>query len=360
MTVASPHVTNADIGRFLRRTLPAADLVRFSDHLAECVDCRRRAGAPIDPMVVAAAFADGPGFDEDAHVPEADIHAFVEGRLDGDRREAISAHLEACPACADDIRDLTAFAATFGRASGRRRSPWTYGVLAAAAVVVVAAGTGLIWRSSRGSSGTPLASSEGGALDGVNAAQVRDALASGRLSLPPEIAQLTGRQGTLLGSGDGVQWGVVSPVGTAVLDMRPMLRWTPAPESPSYIVTLQDQSTGETVSSPPLQRTEWMPGQPLVRGHTYSWQVAAGGRREIVAPRPPDPPARFVVADEATAIRLEHLAASPLARGILYANAGLLDDAERELQASATAGQDTTLVNGFLAQLRQARVPSGR
>ena len=64
-----------------------------------------------------------------------------------------------------------------------------------------------------------------------------------------------------------------------------------------------------------------------------------------------------MIADAATAVRLEHLPASPLVRGVLYANAGLLDDADREFRTIGATDQGADRVDAFLAQLRQARAP---
>jgi hypothetical protein len=119
-------------------------------------------------------------------------------------------------------------------------------------------------------------------------------------------------------------------------------------------VTVQD-SSGHSFDSPPLPTTSWTPDRALARGEQYTWQVAATTHdREIVAPAPPAPRARFAVVTAPEAARLEHVSASPLARGILYAEAGLLDDAERELTA-ATSTPDGDLARAFLTQVRQAR-----
>ena len=121
-------------------------------------------------------------------------------------------------------------------------------------------------------------------------------------------------------------------------------------------MTLQDQSYGETMNSPPLPRTQWAPERPLERGRTYAWQVAASaGGKEDVAPKPPAPPARFTVADASDAVRLERLPASHLVRGVLYANAGLLDDAERELAALSVQNPNSEVADRLLKQIRGFR-----
>ena len=177
--MASTHVTDAEIERFRRRQLPADALVRFGDHLASCADCRNRVTQG-DRPAASAALQEGLGIGEDDHVPESEIQAFVDGDLDGERRAEISAHLAQCPACAEEVRDLSEFVAEFHR-SARPPSPWMYGTFAAAAVLVLAVGAAMFWRGTN----APVvarADIEGvSALGPADAAGVRDALESGRL-----------------------------------------------------------------------------------------------------------------------------------------------------------------------------------
>jgi hypothetical protein len=141
-----------------------------------------------------------------------------------------------------------------------------------------------------------------------------------------------------------------------VLTDRPSLQWTPLSGAATYVVTMQDEATGETLSSPTLRDHTWSPDASLKRGHTYLWQVAASSSGiETVAPKPPDPPAKFFVASAENASRLAKIPASPLVRGILYANAGLVDDAERELAAEAAQNPSSDVVRRFLTQLRASR-----
>ncbi len=142
-----------------------------------------------------------------------------------------------------------------------------------------------------------------------------------------------------------------------VLETRPTLRWSPLPGATIYVVTLQDQATGQAISSVSLTRTEWVPDQALTRGTTYAWQVAASGSggAETVVPRPPDPPARFRVLGASDAEHFQTLPASHLVRGVLYANAGLLDDAERELAALSAQNPNSEVADRLLMQIRGFR-----
>ena len=193
-----------------------------------------------------------------------------------------------------------------------------------------------------------------GALTPSNGERVREAVQTGRLSLPSTLSELNGRESPLMGTANAPEFRLLAPLGTVVLDTRPMLRWTPVAGATTYIVTLQDQATGQAVSSAPLARTEWVPERPLTRGVTYVWQVAGSvaGGTETVAPRPPAPPARFRVLESEAADQLQTLPASHLVRGVLYANAGLMADAERELAALSAQNPNSEVADNLLKQIR--------
>jgi len=170
------------------------------------------------------------------------------------------------------------------------------------------------------------------------------------------LADLRGRTGTLMGDLHDVPLRLISPVGTAVMEDRPSLRWTAVPGASAYVVTVQDQSTGATIDSSPVRDAAWTPSAPLPRGHTYLWQVSTSlNGQAIVAPRPPAPPARFFVIGAEDAARLAGAPASHLVRGILYASAGLLDEADRELTALSAENPDSRVVGTLLKEVRATR-----
>ena len=370
--MAPTHVTEADIERFRGWQLPADLLVPFADHLAVCSDCRRRVAERSDAAAAGVSLQEALGVGGDDHVAESEIQAFVDGGLDSDRRREIATHLAGCPACAEEVHDLRGFAAQFGRPAWFQ-GPWTYGALAAAAVLVIGVAITLLSRAQgprpvaaiaalTDATGVVTLDSRGslagvGALPPADRDRVREALESGHLSVPSTLSELNGRRGALLGPADTPAFHPVTPIGTVVLADRPTLKWTPLSEATTYIVTLQDQSTGETMNSPPVPRAEWAPERPLTRGGIYAWQVAGSTNtgREIVAPKPPEPPAMFKVADASEADRLERLPASHLVRGVLYANAGLLDDAERELAALSVQNPNSEVADRLLKQIRGFR-----
>jgi hypothetical protein len=143
-------------------------------------------------------------------------------------------------------------------------------------------------------------------------------------------------------------------VGVVVEEDRPVLRWRSVPEAHRYVVTLSDARGGRLLSSPPLTTTEWTP-PPLPRGQSYLWQVVADiPSGTTAAPRPPEPEARFRVLDLASLQSLDEARRVPshLVLGVLYARAGLVADAERELRALATLNPSASLPEVLLADLR--------
>jgi hypothetical protein len=146
------------------------------------------------------------------------------------------------------------------------------------------------------------------------------------------------RKGDTLLSVDagGASFSLVGPVGKIVRDVQPTLSWTPLEGAASYVVTIRDSQARTIATSGVISTTAWRVTQPLRRGAVYSWQVlAVKGDAEAVSPPPNAPEARFKVMEEMVAQELEKAEQlrprSHLLMGVLYAGAGLLEEAEREL-----------------------------
>jgi hypothetical protein len=143
---------------------------------------------------------------------------------------------------------------------------------------------------------------------------------------------------TLLGQpAGGSSFRPLSPVGVVISNDRPTLRWKPLGGATSYMVTLFDADFNRIAKSESQAATEWRVTVPLRRGRVYSWEVTAlKDGQEITAPVAPAPRAQFKILESE---RLEELASlekqrpvSHLTLGVMYARAGLLDEAEREFQ----------------------------
>lgn len=168
--------------------------------------------------------------------------------------------------------------------------------------------------------------------------RVRAALQTGRLEHSPALAQLADPQSTLLSrSGNGLPFRLIGPLGQVVRSEQPTFRWRALAGTQSYTVTVTDADLNEIATSPPLHTTAWRISKPLKEGGTYSWQVTAvkDGVR-ITSPVLPAPQAKFKVIDRSTSEMLQQAQRtypdSHLTLGVLYAEAGLLDEAEQELR----------------------------
>lgn len=366
---SSAHVTDTDIQRFRRRELPGGALVVFADHLGSCDQCRERLANRREVAAAETSFDAAVGL-SDNHVPEDEVHAYVNGTLDAARRRWVDNHLERCTSCAEEIGDLQRFAGADHERRGGRGTWWYIGLAAAAALLLTAAVSGLFRTTPPPAimvlnDGTATISVDArgnvrqvAGLTPGDATRVQQALVSQQLTVPPDVAALAGTRGLLRGEASDTRFRVVAPVATAVLSDRPAFRWTAIADHAAYVVRLRDETTGIIISSPPVQNVEWTPDVPLTRGDTYVWQVEASvGGQESTTPTPPAPPAMFVVLNAADAARLTQAPASHLVRGILYANAGVLDDAEREFSELRTQNPSSEAVRHFVYQLEQARAP---
>lgn len=183
------------------------------------------------------------------------------------------------------------------------------------------------------------------------------AMRSGRLDPPWQIAGLAGSRPVLRGDAPAPpDFALRSPVATAVLDGRPAFRWTPLAGGETYQVRVFDSSLSPVAESGPLPGTEWRPSRPLPSG-IYVWQVVARRAGEDrIAPGPGSPPARFrvLLAEQARSIESDVKAAggSHLALGILYANHGLVVEAERELEQVVAANPRSATARSLLASVR--------
>jgi hypothetical protein len=193
---------------------------------------------------------------------------------------------------------------------------------------------------------------------------VKTVLATERVKTPPLLATLMTRRRTLMGAGRAADpYPLLSPVGTAVASERPTFRWRALEGATDYVVSVYDEKMNRVAASQPFQETDWTTTHPLKRGGIYTWQVrAARDGAEIRLPAPDLPNAKFMVIGTSTAQELERLerrrgayATSPLVLGILYANAGLIDEAEDAFEEVVRANPQSRLAGQLLNSLRAVR-----
>lgn len=330
-----------------------------------------RLAAALQAELGAGGPADEPDFET--------LAAYVDGTLDEVAREILETRLVDDPPLRAEVAELQALREQLAARPVARVLPFPArlalplsGLAAAAALVLALLAS---WRSGPALPGpspvqaqlsTPLpvaaerlrlADGNGaivlradGSLDGLPGLpedavrSLAAALGEGRLDLPARVTGLQGRAGVLMGApGPAARLRVLGPLGTSVRTVRPEFRWQGVAGARAYVVSIYGEDLSPVLRSPELvpSASSWLPSADLPRGRGYVWQVAAlvsGGRS--VAPAPPEPEARFhlLAADEAQRLerRLASAAGSRLARGVLLAQAGVLDEAEQafgELQA---------------------------
>ena len=153
------------------------------------------------------------------------------------------------------------------------------------------------------------------------------------------LAELDGGPAALRGNnGENKSFRLLAPVAKVLLETRPAFRWEALPDADGYRVFVLNGQGREVAASPdlPATKTVWQPATPLPAGATYTWAVVAlVAGKEVVAPAAASPEVKFhlLAAEQArTLIAGRRKTRSPLALGIMYARAGLLAEAERELQ----------------------------
>jgi len=184
--------------------------------------------------------------------------------------------------------------------------------------------------------------------------RVKAALETREVQISKTINELRDSSAPTMGGSVGGALALVGPAGAVVASRRPTFRWRPLKGATSYQITITDPAAGykEVVSSPQLQGRKWTADRPLERGRVYTWQITArAGDGEVKSTE-----AKFKVLDPAAAIELARVsriyAGRRLALGLLYAEAGLLDDAERELKALVVANPQSPIAKSLLRDLR--------
>ena len=280
------------------------------------------------------------------------LEAYVEGRLTDDQRAAIDRLAARSSIVAEDIADLRAIQDAIAHrpvvARNRRWVP-VAAVAALAASLLVA-----VWIARPVRVQAPVRVVK--QLTPREEAAVRLALTSGRITLPDSLALLRPGEGTLLGKAAPAAFRVQSPVGTAVIETRPLFTWDDA-AAEAYTVAVFDQNFSE-VARGRVTGTSWRPEVDLARDATYSWQVTAHrGSQNITEPQPPRPEARFRVVDVTTVNEVDELRRrldnQPLSLGVLLAERGLIADARVALMRAQSMPETADAARRLLESLDQ-------
>lgn len=320
--------------RFRRGALEPRELLEVDRHLAECETCAL-------PAADAAR-----GWDEalgGAHLTYDAMARYV----DGEGAEDVEPHLAMCAMCRDEVDDLRAIAAPPRPA--RRWLP----LAIAAALAGIALLLFLLMRPApsphvpvvtttpapptRQTPPTTTIAEERPAYDPA-LRPIADALIAGVVPSADLLRALRPAAGRERGGlADAGAFDVVAPVGVVLDDDRPRFRWSG--EARAFTVEIVDDRLQLVDTSGAVSANEWRPSRPLPRGRTLTWQVRredAGSSQ--IAPRPPDPPARFRIIASAAHEEIRD-ARSPLEAALLYAREGMLEEARANLRDVPSTGE---------------------
>lgn len=189
-----------------------------------------------------------------------------------------------------------------------------------------------------------------------NEQAIRNALLSERVTLPVSLRSLRGSNGTLMGS-EQQEFKLIAPIGSVIEADRPTLRWSALPGATSYTVMIYDESLAKAATSPAITSTEWTSPTSLARGKTYVWQVRAlKDGEEVVAPAASRSRAKFRVLEQSKLDEIRRAKStngnSHLMMGVVYAEAGLVEEAEREFVELVKANPQSATARKLLASVR--------
>jgi anti-sigma factor RsiW len=404
------HLSQKQVEDYSLHQLGAAELLAVSDHLGACEGCRVRVEGALSGDVAFLALHDE-AFSENgldsAHLTAGQTADYVDQSLAGEALQMVDDHLSGCEHCALAVADLRAFRNEIAPSLDRRYGPVSEGGwrqrfaslfkvgpvpafgAAALAVLVVATIAWLVWRTQGEkapevvavSSPTPpvsqpspspepslqpppaqevVAQLNDGEVPPAYQNRVKEVLTSQRIGRSSQLQGLTRPSSTLMGSNNQPEFSVLEPTGSVSLTDRPAFRWSEMEGATGYVVEVYDDQFKLAASSPQLTTRSWTIPQPLPRGKVYSWQVKAiKDGQEITWPRPPAPQAKFRILDQSKANELARArraySSSHLTLGLLYADAGLLREAEHEFRLLLRANPNSPLARTLLRQVQSLR-----
>ena len=204
-----------------------------------------------------------------------------------------------------------------------------------------------------------------GRISGISSEQftkkLRAALTNQTLEISADARRVKSSAGTLMGpSAAAAPFRLIGPVGRVVEMERPPFRWRPVQNADTYKVGVYDENFRLVIESPAVNAANWTPNVALPRGRILQWQVTAiVDGKEIVSPSRPAAEAKFKIVDAAAAAEIQHARRtagnSHLLMGIVYANAGMVAEAEREFRALLQRNPNSEIARKLFTQVRNAR-----
>lgn len=389
------HLSTEEITSYLARTLTKDDFIRAGRHVHSCEICYQAFLGKLQERFPIVIDLDELAGMRDWHLEGEELAGYVEGRLDELDFECASLHLQECSPCMEKVSAAFERTLEHPRSKKRARSKpssfWSGHLssfqstslphlrLAAAAVLLFALAL-IAWAVLQPKSEKsqlagaqppekvspdpsqqptmPVQPAPGAGndtdhkTDGAAPAQmttnpqkngdrhqdgIERALIAKNLALPPAIEMLDRTPAIAVrGNRASIQsFTIVRPFTTLINNDRPTFCWTALNGATSYTVSVYDPDLHLVKTSEPLRETQWMLPDRLKSGIVYTWMVTAlKDGQEIIAPASPAR-AEFKILGKPDLRKLNRLlgrTTSHAARGVLYAEAGLLDEAEKEFQ----------------------------
>ena len=375
------HLTPEQMRRYQKQELTSAEIAECADHLFHCDACRNEIRKTAELRAAYSSLESQ--FPREVHVSYEEITAYADNAAADSVRAKVDAHLSGCPECKEQLQDLLSIRDSLKPIPLRRQFSARRTLLLAASLAFMALGTWLLinrWANrpstnevqNQGEPGTTVLKDgarrmvltrEGNLqkLQGVSPemlAWMETAIHTKQLPVA-STSDLNPGGSTLLGPQNTQPFTLSYPVGVVVLAETPEFRWNPLEGAGSYTVTVLDQDLNEVVESPAVKATAWSPPAALERGKTYTWQVTAVKKgEEITSPVPPAPEALFKVleTEKAQEIEMAKQQNSPhLLMAILYARAGLLEEARKEAEILRAQNPDSPIASGLAGSLQNPR-----
>jgi hypothetical protein len=345
----SGHLSEAEVRAYASGRLLPPELLSADEHLATCDACRDRASR-IAGLGPAIETLQSDLCTIGSHLSDEEVQLFVADRLPAHALARARAHLSECSLCARQVSELQAWV---------KRPSFRLTYYAAAAALVFAIVLPTLWFLSSRLEPVAQPSIAGFAsLPAPTQERVRKALEAGIVEPPEFLQALAGRRETLMGEAASRPFRVQAPVATAIVTDRPTFEWTPVSVRSRYSVDVFSEDLRLVVRSPQLTETNWTAVEPLERDRTYVWQVTVDyDGQAVTVPASPDPQAKFRVLNQQTSSLLQRAAlelpTAHLLLGILYADAGVRVEAERQLREVATSDPHAELARRTLDRLNR-------
>lgn len=104
------HLSEQDIRFYRRRSLPAQDLIRVSNHLAECRECRARIASAAEAQAAVQIIREGVESEgvSNNHLTYEDLETYVDSELAEPELLRVEDHIRRCKQCSISVRQTKA------------------------------------------------------------------------------------------------------------------------------------------------------------------------------------------------------------------------------------------------------------